>query len=227
MSALPASVLPNWSRAYRLVSSALPTISVFEDVLDPEQLEIAFAIEAMTNDRLLYEAGVLSRVAPEDRVSGPGSSPLMAAFTHIGAVSRFTDGSYGVYYCANTIDAAIAETRYHRERFLAATQEGSLELTMRSYINQVIKPLHDVRAGFDDLHAPAPAHYPQSQRFARALRDQQSYGLVYNSVRLPGHECAAILRPTGVTIPVQSSHYRYCWNGQRIDHVLAIQSLAD
>lgn len=225
MSALPATVLPNWSKSYRLVSSALPTISVFEDVLDPEQLEIAFAIEAMTNDRLLYEAGILSRVAPEDRVSGPGSTPLMAAFTHIGAASRFTDGTYGVYYCANTIDAAIAETRYHRERFLAATQEDSLELTMRSYVNQVVKPLHDIRSGYDELHHPDPATYPHSQRFAHELRHQQSYGLVYRSVRLPGHECAAILRPTAVTIPVQGSHYRYCWNGQRIDHVLAIQSL--
>lgn len=221
------TALPTWNRAYRLISSALPTISVFEDVLDPDELEIAFAIEAMTNDRLLFEAGVLSRVAREDRVSGPGSSPLMAAFTHIGAASRFTDGTYGVYYCANTIDAAIAETRYHRERFLAATQEGALELTMRSYVNQVIEPLHDVRSGHDELHQPDPANYGQSQRFARELREQQSYGLLYNSVRLPGHECAAILRPTGVTIPVQGSHYRYCWNGQRIDHVLAIQSLGN
>src|SRR5690606_17971008 len=143
--------------------------------------------------RLLFEAGVLSRVAREDRVSGPGSSPLMAAFTHIGAASRFTVGTYGVYYCVNTIVSAIAETRYHRERFLAATQEGALELTMRSYVNQVIEPLHDVRSGYDELHHPDPANYGQSQRFARELREQQSYGLLYNSVRLPGHECAAIL----------------------------------
>ena len=70
-----------------------------------------------------------------------------------------------------------------------------------------------------------PGGSPHSQRFAHELRHQQSYGLVYRSVRLPGHECVAILRPTAVTIPVQGSHYRYCWNGQRIDHVLAIQSL--
>lgn len=226
MSAFPATALPDWSRAYRLISSALPTISVFEDVLDPDQLETAFAIEAMTNDRLLDEAGVLSRVAREDRVSGPGSSPLMAAFTHIGAPSRFTDGTYGVYYCANSIEAAIAETRYHRERFLAATQEGTLELTMRSYVNQVVEPLHDVRAGFDDLHSPDMASYPQCHSVARELRDLRSYGLLYNSVRLPGHECAAILRPPAVTIPVQGAHYRYCWNGQRIEHVLLVKSFA-
>src|SRR5690606_39962100 len=91
---------PEW-QAYRLVSSVFPPLSVFEDVLDPADLELAFAIEALTNDRLLDEAGVLQRVRPEDRVSGPGSSPVMAAFTHIGAANRFSDGSYGIYYCAS------------------------------------------------------------------------------------------------------------------------------
>ncbi|MGE6794000.1 RES family NAD+ phosphorylase [Pseudomonas guineae] len=225
MSATPGVALPEWAKAYRVISSAFPPISVFEDVLDPDQLEIAFAIEGMTNDRLLDEAGVLSRVAFEDRISGPGSTPLMAAFTHIGTVSRFTDGTYGIYYCASSIEAAIAETRFHRERFLAATQEPSLELTMRSYVNTVVKPLHDVRSGFEELHALDIASYPHCQSFARELRSRHSYGLAYNSVRLSGHECAAILRPTAVTIPVQGAHYRYCWNGQEIEHVLEIQNI--
>jgi hypothetical protein len=225
MTSIPDVTQPDWSSAYRIISSAFPPVSVFEDILDPAQLEVAFAIEAITNDRLQYEAGVLARVAPEDRVSGPGSTPLMAAFTHIGAVSRFTDGTYGVYYCASSIGAAIAETSFHRERFLAATQEPALELTMRSYVNQVEKPLHDVRRGFSALHDPDPATYPTCHSAARSLREQRSYGLLYNSVRLPGHECAAILRPTAVSIPVQGAHYRYCWNGQRIEHVLAVQSV--
>lgn len=225
MSAEPGTALPEWPKAYRVISSSFPPISVFEDVLDPGQLEIAFAIEAMTNDRLLDEAGVLSRVAREDRVSGPGSTPVMAAFTHIGAVSRFTDGTYGVYYCASSIEAAIAETRYHRERFLAATQEPSLELTMRAYVNAVVEPLHDVRVGYEGLHDPDTATYPHCHSFARRLREKGSYGLVYNSVRMPGHECAAVLRPTAVTLPVQGSHYRYCWNGRRIEHVLTVQKI--
>ncbi|XLY90537.1 RES family NAD+ phosphorylase (plasmid) [Ectopseudomonas mendocina] len=215
------TTLPSWRKAYRLVKSALPTIDIFEDVLDPADLELAFAIEGLTNDRLLSEAGVLARVAPEDRVCGPGSSPLMAAFTHIGAPSRFTDGTYGVYYCASSIDAAIAETRFHSERFLAATNESALELTMRSYVNQVAEQLADVR-GMPELHSPDMASYPACQHIARELREQGSFGILYNSVRLPGHECAAILRPKGVTIPVQGAHYRYCWDGTRISTVLKV-----
>ncbi|WP_339490754.1 RES family NAD+ phosphorylase [Pseudomonas sp. EL_65y_Pfl2_R95] len=225
MSEAPGIALPEWDRAYRLVSSAFPPVSVFEDILDPGQLEAAFAIESMTNDRLLDEAGVLSRVAQEDRVSGPGSTPLMAAFTHIGTSSRFTDGAYGVYYCASSIEAAIAETKFHRERFLAATQEPCLELTMRCYVNSLVEPLHDIRAGFESLHDQDTSCYALCNSFARELRETRSYGLAYNSVRMPGEECAAIFRPTAVTIPVQGPHYRYCWDGQRIEHVLLIQSI--
>ena len=64
-----------WPRAYRIVNSSFPPIALFEDVLDAEDLEVAYAIEALTNDRLVEQAGVLARVRPEDRLSGPGSSP--------------------------------------------------------------------------------------------------------------------------------------------------------
>src|SRR5690606_12598747 len=73
--------IPEWNKAYRLINSCFPPISVFEDTLDPEDLEIAYAIESMTNDRLRDQAGEISRVAPEDRVSGAGATVVMAVFT--------------------------------------------------------------------------------------------------------------------------------------------------
>jgi len=214
-----------WNKAYRVISSAFPPISLFEDVLDPADLDIAYEIEAMTNDRLADEAGVLARVASEDRICGPGSSPIMAAFTHTGAASRFTDGSFGIYYCANSLEAAVAETRHHREKFLAATSQPSLELTMRTYINQIVCPLHDVRAGFDHLHDPDATSYPTAQAFAKTVRETRSWGLLYNSVRAPGHECAAVFRPPALTLPRQGPHLRYVWNGRTITHVLQVKPL--
>src|SRR3546814_4091279 len=82
----------------------------------------------MTNDRLRDEAGDLSLVPPEDRVAGPGTTPIMAAFTHLNTEgSRFTDGSFGVFYAGLTIETAIAETKHHRINFLAATDEPRSE----------------------------------------------------------------------------------------------------
>ena len=207
-------VLPDWDKAWRLINSAFPPISVFEDTLDPADLELAYALEGLTNDRLRDEAGLLARVRPEDRLSGQGSTPVMAAFTHIGRASRFTDGSYGVYYCASSLEAAIAETCFHQERFWRATREASIEITLRTYINKVCRPMLDVRAELS-LHQPSPATYGIPQAFARPLREEGAWGLLYNSVRLEGHECVAAFRPPALTLPVQGPHFRYVWDDKK------------
>ena len=124
----------HWTPCYRIIPSRFPPISLFEAVADPADLEAVYAIEAMTNDRLRDEAGELSLVPPEDRVSGTGTSAIMAAFTHLNPVGdRFTDGSYGVFYAGLTLATAIAETRHHRTHFLKATDEPAQELDMRVY----------------------------------------------------------------------------------------------
>ena len=85
-------------------------------------------LEAMTNDRVRDETGQISLVPPEERISGPGTTPIMAAFTHLNPEgSRFSDGSFGVYYCAQELDTALAEVRYHQARFLRRTAEGSMQ----------------------------------------------------------------------------------------------------
>ena len=56
--------------------------------------------------------------------SAPGCGPIMAAFTHLNPNgSRFSDGSYGVFYCARGRHTAIEETRYHSTLFLMATNK--------------------------------------------------------------------------------------------------------
>jgi hypothetical protein len=222
---LPA-VLPDWGKAYRIINSAFPPLSVFEDTLDPADLEIAFALESLTNDRLRDAAGLLCRVRPEDRLCGEGSTVVMAAFTHIGRASRFTDGTYGVYYCASSVEAAIAETCFHQEQFWRATQEASIEITLRTYINRVLQPMIDVRA-VPELHQPSPSSYGICQDFARPLRENLAWGLLYNSVRLAGHECVAALRPPALSLPVQGQHFRYVWDDktQAIAWVLQVSEV--
>src|SRR5690606_26619753 len=131
--------------------------------------------------------GDISLVGREDRLVGPGSTPVMAAFTHIGQPSRFTDGSYGIYYAALEQDTALRETVFHRERFLAASSEPPCELEMRMYAGKVARPLHDIRGdGYRDLHAADLAVYPTTQRFGAELRGRGSAGLLYPSARRAG-----------------------------------------
>ena len=214
----------NWDKLFRLIPSHFPPIDLFENVANSEDLEIVFALEALTNDRLLEQVGNLALVPVEGRISGKGSSPVMAAFTHIGIASRFTDGKwYGVYYGADSLQTAIAETKYHRAQFLATTNEPDTEITMRCYVNQVALPLHDIRGPkYDFLHQQ---DYTDPQHFAAIMRNSGSNGLVYRSVRKEGGQCVAAFKPKAVTLPVQAGHYRYMYNGvkQQIEHVLEVK----
>lgn len=214
----PSAIQLNWDKQYRIIPSKYPPINFFEELVDPALMDEVFYIESLTNDRLREEAGEISLVPVADRVSGEGSSPVMAAFTHIGHPSRFTDGSFGIYYASNTLDTAIAETTYHRTIFLNYTQEEPGEIDMRVYIGEVMKPLHDIRSSaYDFLHDPD--NWNPSQAFGKAMKQDHSWGLVYRSVRHQGGECLAALRPPAVSIPVQGPHLSYKWDGKTISDV--------
>lgn len=217
---IPVSAV-RWAPCYRIIPSRFPPISLFEAVADPADLDAVYAIEAMTNDRLREETGDLTLVSPEDRVSGPGSSAVMAAFTHINPDGdRFTDGSYGAFYAGLTIATAIAETRHHRVIFLNATVEPAQELDMRVYAVDLEAGLHDIRgAGESEPTLYHPDDYAASQRFARGLRDAGSDGIVYDSVRDPGGECAAVFRPRLLSNCRQERHLCYVWDGTAISMI--------
>ena len=207
-----------WPKIYRVIPSKHPPINFFEHIVAPEQMEAAWYLESLTNDRLRDETGDIALVPQAERVSGPGASVVMAAFTHIGNFTRFSDGSYGVYYAARTLETAVRETAFHRARFLAATNEAPGEVDMRAYVGKLLEPLRDVRAPrFKFLHDPNS--YAKSQAFARARRDKGDFGLVYRSVRHDGGECIAAFRPKAVSIPQPGAALAYVWDGARITNV--------
>lgn len=210
----------------RIIPSAFPPISVFEDVVGTDEFEHAFAIEAMTNNRIRDEVGKIALVKKEDRIFGPGTTPVMAAFTHIGYPSRFSDGSYGVYYAADSSATAIEETRYHRQRFLAATNEPDTRFFMREYVGHVLLPLLDI-TGADYTHLHDPDDYSPSQSAAYGLRKQGSNGLLYNSVRNAGGLCVAVFRPVALSPVIQAAHYEYLYSAKsrKIERVLRVSEM--
>ena len=209
-----------WKPCYRLIPSRFPPIGVYDRVADPVDLEAVFAVENLTNPRLRQEAGDISLVPPEDRVSGPGTMPIMAAFTHLDPEgNRFSDGSYGVYYAANSLDAAISETRYSRQRFLSRTKEEPIEVDMRTYLADLDGDLHDIRDRSDLVDIYAPDNYAAGQALGRELKGINSYGIAYDSVRHAGGECVAVFRPRILSNCIQGTHFCYVWNGERIVEV--------
>lgn len=202
-------------RTHRLIPSRFPPVSLFEWAKTPEELSALAALESLTNERL----GDLSLVPEEDWVMGPGSTVIMAAFTHPGP-SRFTNGSFGVYYAADTLETAIAETVYHRQRFLIGSKEGPTFIQMREYIAQVKQPLERLTVStHEHLLNPDTSHYSESQQFGEEKRAEKIWGLHYPSVRKKDAHCVAIFRPPALSMPVQGCHLEYIWNGEKIAEV--------
>ena len=213
-------------KQYRIVPSRYPPVDLFESLVSPEELDTLFEIESMTNDRLREEVGEIERVAVAERLTGPGASPVMAAFTHIGNPSRFSDGSYGVYYAGMSIETAILETRFHKERFLSMTNEPACELEMRCYVGTIQLPLHDIRGkAYKKYQSADISTYPQCQRFASDMKKTGSAGLYYKSVRDPDGACIAAFKPIAISPVRQGKHYLYKWNGLRIANVLEVKSV--
>ncbi|MDQ2780070.1 MAG: RES family NAD+ phosphorylase [Pseudomonadota bacterium] len=206
-----------WQASYRAIPSRFPPVSLFEDVADPDELDAVFALQALTNPRLRMAAGAIDLVPRSERVSGSGSTPVMAAFTHLNPQgSRFSDGTWGVYYAAESLETAIAEVGFHAARFMAETAQPPIDIDYRSYVAEIVQPLHDLRSRhWAAVHEPDS--YGASVLLARVYRAAQSWGLLYRSVRRSGGECAAVLRPRAIRLPVvQGAHFSLRWDGHVI-----------
>lgn len=218
-----------WKPCWRIIPSRFPPIQLFERVTDPDDLEAIFALESLTNPRLRDETGDIRLVPPEDRISGPGTSIIMAAFTHLNPDgSRFSDGTYGVFYAASDLDTAIAETKHYRERFMHATAQARLELDMRVYLVDLDGKLHDLRG--QKTAQPLVYHddnYAAGQHLAGTLRKEGSNGIAYDSVRHHGGECAAVFRPPLLSNCRQERHLCYAWDGQKIAFVYEKHELSN
>jgi hypothetical protein len=225
----PASVpraRVSWRPSYRLIPSRYPTVGLYDAIADAADLDAVFAIEALANPRLRQEAGELQLVPPEERVTGPGATPVMAAFTHLNPEgSRFSDGSYGVYYAAHSLSTAVAEVSHHRAIFLRRTAEPAIDLDLRLITASVEAELHDLGSARTEPAARSrfaealdPDDYGPPQRLGRALREARSWGVRFPSVRDAGGECVGIFRPRALRHAKAAAHIGLHWDGRRITH---------
>ena len=195
---------------YRVILTRYPQISLFESVSNPQDWDVLYAVESLTNPRLRYEVGDIRLMPPEDRVYGDGASWIMVAFTHPPVDGRggLFNRDFGIYYCAADEAVAIAESSFHRARFL---QESRIEQTTQEMrvIRAQLGPvsLHDVRhlAG----HAIYdPDDYVASQQLGYGMRDAESYGVHYKSVRADG-ECYGVMRARALSDAIHWRYLRY------------------
>ena len=211
----------DWPQAWRVIASRYPPINLFERLTaDTAVWDALIALEQLTNPRVRDEIGEIALVPPDERVSGPGASYVMAAFTHINPNgSRFSDGSFGVYYAAAALETAIAETVFHFEAFARDSADPPRSEDMRVLVGTVAAEFEDVAALADTerLALLDPASYAASQAYAKRIRAAGANGVAYPSVRHVGGQCLGAFRPRAVGVPHQERHLQYRWNGERVD----------
>lgn len=210
-----------WPQAWRIIASRYPPIRLFERLTpDPAVWEALIALEQMTNPRARDESGEIALVPPEERVSGPGASFVMASFTHVNPLgSRFSDGGYGVYYAASGLETAIAETVFHFQNFARNASDPVRMEDMRVLVGELDEDFEDVDAVPAEARARilAPRDYAAGQAFGRSRRDAGAMGVTYPSVRRAGGACIGAFRARAVGLPHQERHLQYRWNGERVD----------
>jgi len=210
-----------WPQACRIVPTRYPAINLFDRVADAADFDALYALEAMSNERLRDELGQIERVPREQRLYGPGSGPIMAAFTHLNLLgSRFADGSRGVFYAAHERATAVAETRHHHAAFLAATQQRAQHLPMRLYHVAIAARLHDLRpAGAVPAAVYDPSDYSAARALGARLHAAASAGVVYRSVRHAPGRCVGLFSPQGARGCVHAAYLLYAWDGQRFTDI--------
>jgi len=144
----------------------------------------------------------------------------MASFTHVNRKgSRFSDGSFGIYYAAGDLVTTIAETVFHFETFARDSGDPPRMEDMRVLVGTVAEEFEDVAALPESRRSQGldPDDYGASQVYGRSLRDNGSMGVVYPSVRRAADTCIGAFGPRAVGLPRQERHLKYRWDGERVD----------
>lgn len=208
------------SPTYRIIPTRVPFIDIFERAADPTEWGALFKIEALTNERLRESGYALSLIPVEDRYTGTYVSYVMGAFIHLTSEgSRFCDGSYGVYYAGMDEVTAIAETKFHKARWMSFTNQPPMDLDMRVILADLDCDMDDIRGqrgNMTNIYDPDPQNYGAAQNFARSLRANGSNGIIYDSVRNQNGECCVLFIPKLLMNCRPAENLIYRWDGTSI-----------
>tara|TARA_R110002020_G_scaffold189757_1_gene389036 strand:+ start:8404 stop:9102 length:699 start_codon:yes stop_codon:yes gene_type:complete len=212
-------VLPDSTvRAYRLVHSKFPPIAIFEDVASAEEFEQLYALQSLTNPRMLSQAGSLEMLPRGDIPFGiQGCSYATAPFTHVNPEgSRFSDGSFGMLYLGDSMETAIAEVRYHQQAYWSKVPD----LRYERFVFRGLTARFNEAGTLDALAVPrkdpiyAPSDYSASRALGRSALEAKATALRFHSVRQPEGICWGLFTPRLVKSVVQTAHYEMIWSGE-------------
>jgi RES domain len=85
-------------------------------------------------------------------------------------LSRFSDGSYGILYVANSIVTAVRETAHHLARIFADGNAPKQDTRKKKLAIDIAGNVHDIRVSIDTT-VPADLYNPNYYRAARTFAE--------------------------------------------------------
>lgn len=157
-------------------------------LVDLEMAYKPFKEPEPTISRPFEEADVVSAIA--DVIDYPFEHPC---------ASRFSDGRFGVWYGADSLDTSIHETVFHwRRDELAIDPSARAERTVvvhrRVHLVECVAALVDLRPHIGDSPALISDTYTTCRRLGRELHEGQQPGVMTESARDRGSMVIGVFR---------------------------------
>lgn len=203
------------ANGYRLIPSRFPPVSVYRDLVAPGHVETLVEVENKTNPRLRLQDRLMARREGSKLDSAMLQNWNLAPFTYENPEgTTFFVPERSCLELADTPQTALVVSVARRTRFLSRTREAATGLDMR-----MLKTPVDGR--FIDLRQVS-AELPQEQRWS--LGDSVPAdvdGILFRPAERPTATAIAVLKGQVLGRSIQTTHYRFEWNGVRIDRLYA------
>lgn len=196
-------------RCYRAISSKYSMVEIFDDVAEESDFDDLYVLRALTSTRLLSTLPT-------------NNNFIQSPFAYLNPEgSRFSGGTFGIFYAGVNEAVAIAETRYHRARFMLETNESAQEIDMRlivAYLDARLYNLSKKQKTYSLYYHDSD--YSASRSFGYSIFKEDGDGIRYSSVRHKDHEDVyAVFNESVLSRVRQSKNLIYEWDGALITHV--------
>jgi len=190
------------------------SLRVFEDLfddltIDPEAWQAAQLLELETKPKIFSShQPIINRPFEE----AEWNTAIGYPFQH-SSQSRFSDGSFGVWYGADSIETTVYETVYHWQKNLlddAGFNKLGVVIERKIYMVQcdslLIDLRHQIKAYPELLHG---SDYTATHAIGSKLHREGHPGLLTKSARFAQGDVYAVFTPKVLTKPTFTCHLTY------------------
>lgn len=206
---------------YNLIPSRFPTIRVFDRINPARHDEIA-ELETLTNPREKEKSILLSGAAVVDANNPFVQNWNHAPFAYINPEgTRFFGSENPSLELAADQQTALLLAIASRERFLSRTNEAPIDLEMRELCRSVTGGFADVR-GLGVIN-----DRDRRIQLGRKIVEAKLDGVLFHPNERPSAICIAALHQGGFSKADQGSHFKFLWNGDKIERLYSFNTGQD